>query len=73
MDKLKVNRVSKKYGSKVLLDNISFQLEENKIYGLLGRNSQGKSTLLNIIADKVFSNSGTIEINNQNIHNNDQF
>lgn len=28
MDKLKVNRVSKKYGSKVLLDNISFQLEE---------------------------------------------
>lgn len=35
MDKLKVNRVSKKYGSKVLLDNISFQLEANKFMAYL--------------------------------------
>lgn len=38
------------------------QLEENVIYGLLGRNGAGKTTLLNIIAGGIFANDGTIEI-----------
>ncbi|WP_407644690.1 ATP-binding cassette domain-containing protein [Cohnella cholangitidis] len=42
--------------------NLDLQLEENVIYGLLGRNGAGKTTLLNMIAGGIFPNYGTIEI-----------
>lgn len=60
MDKLKVRGISKRYGKKRVLDNLSFELEPAKIYGLLGRNGAGKTTLLNIITDRIFANSGQV-------------
>ncbi|MEF3306265.1 ABC transporter ATP-binding protein [Paenibacillus sp. GYB003] len=42
--------------------NLDLQLEENVIYGLLGRNGAGKTTLLNMIAGGTFPNHGTIEV-----------
>lgn len=44
-----VNNITKKYGDSKVLNNISFHLEEGKIYGLLGKNGVGKTTLLKII------------------------
>ena len=60
MDKFKVRGISKRYGKKRVLDNLSFELEPAKIYGLLGRNGAGKTTLLNIITDRIFANSGQV-------------
>ena len=38
------------YGKKMVLSNISMTLEEGRIYGLLGENGVGKTTLLNLLS-----------------------
>ncbi|MBN6887814.1 ABC-2 type transport system ATP-binding protein [Cytobacillus horneckiae] len=52
--------VSKKYGRHNGLSNISFSLEQGKIYGLLGPNGSGKSTALKLIAGLVSPTSGQV-------------
>lgn len=54
MEQLKISHLSKKFGRRVILDDVSFTLEPAKIYGLLGRNGAGKSTLLNLISNRIF-------------------
>ena len=71
MEQLTVNKLTKKYGHKVILDNLSIQLKPAKIYGLLGRNGAGKSTLLNIITNRIFPTSGEVKIGDHNINNDD--
>lgn len=56
------DHINKKYGRTHALRNLSLKLEENVIYGLLGRNGAGKSTLLNTIAGGILPDSGTIEV-----------
>lgn len=60
---LTCSNLSKKNGRRYALENLSLQLEENVIYGLLGRNGAGKTTLLNMIAGAIPPTSGTIEVN----------
>ena len=57
------NHVTKQYGDKKALDDISFTLEPGKIYGLLGSNGSGKSTAIKIINDLLKPTSGTVQIN----------
>lgn len=59
---LKVKNINHQIGNKVILDNITFDVEENSIIGLLGPNGVGKSTLLRRIANTE-ETSGTVEIN----------
>ncbi|TCZ80826.1 ABC transporter ATP-binding protein [Paenibacillus albiflavus] len=59
---LTCHNLNKQYGRTYALRNLDMQLEENVIYGLLGRNGAGKTTLLNMIAGGAFPNSGTIEV-----------
>ena len=54
-----INNLKFSYAKKVVFENISFQMELGKIYGLLGENGVGKTTLLRIIAGLVFPNEGT--------------
>lgn len=68
---VKVKNVSKSFNDSVILDDISIDFYENKIYGLLGKNGVGKTTLLNIITKQLISKSGTIEIFGQNINESD--
>ena len=44
-----IENVSKRFDQVQALKDVSFTLEEGKIYGLLGRNGAGKSTLLNVL------------------------
>lgn len=55
--------VTKQYGEKKALDNVSFTLEPGKIYGLLGPNGSGKSTAIKIINDLLQPTSGTVLVN----------
>lgn len=55
--------VTKQYGGKKALDNVSFTLEPGKIYGLLGPNGSGKSTAIKIINDLLKPTSGMVLIN----------
>lgn len=57
------NHVTKQYGDKKALDDISFTLEPGKIYGLLGPNGSGKSTAIKIINNLLKPTSGTVQIN----------
>ena len=47
---LTINQVSKVYGKKVALNQLSLELEDGKIYGLIGRNGAGKTTTIKCIA-----------------------
>ena len=51
--------------NKIVLDNISCNLKEGRIYGLLGKNGVGKTTLLHLMAGLKFPKMGTIEIDGQ--------
>lgn len=59
---LSCDKLTKKYGRTYALRDLDLQLEENVIYGLLGRNGAGKTTLLNLIAGGVFASGGTVEV-----------
>ena len=47
--KFVIEHLSKKFGAKEVLRDISFTFESGKIYGLLGRNGAGKTTLFNCL------------------------
>ncbi|WP_270530000.1 ABC transporter ATP-binding protein [Limosilactobacillus vaginalis] len=68
MEQLKISNLSKKFGCRVILDDVSFTLEPAKIYGLLGRNGAGKSTLLNLISNRIFPTSGSIKLGDQEVN-----
>ncbi|NLY62302.1 MAG: ABC transporter ATP-binding protein [Erysipelothrix sp.] len=59
---LKVYNLSKKFRNVQALKDITLEFENNRIYGLLGRNGAGKSTLVKAIGNRIFSNTGFIEI-----------
>lgn len=46
---LSVDRVTKKFGELVAVDNVSFEVNEGEIYGIAGPNGAGKTTLFNLI------------------------
>lgn len=54
--------LSKSFGSDVIFENISFQLEENEKLGILGSNGTGKSTLLKTIVGEITPDSGTVTL-----------
>lgn len=64
--KIEVKNLTKKYGKKEALKNISFQLEGSKIYGLLGRNGAGKTTFMDILAGYSLPTSGEVKVNGEN-------
>ena len=59
--------VSKSFGEKVALDNVSLSIPEGGIFGLLGPNGAGKTTLIRIINKILIPNSGQILFNGRPI------
>lgn len=54
--------IAKKFGKTTALEDITLRMEENTIYGLLGRNGAGKTTLLHIITGQLAPNQGQVTI-----------
>ena len=59
---LKIENVTKKLGTQVVLDNCSLEIKDGSVFGLIGPNGAGKSTLLRCIADIYKCDSGTITV-----------
>ena len=59
---LKVNNISFSYGNVPCLEKITLNLEEGKIYGLLGENGVGKTTLLTLLCGLKKVQAGSIEV-----------
>jgi ABC-2 type transport system ATP-binding protein len=57
-----VQGVSKRFGAVAALDDVSFDLHRNGIYGLLGRNGAGKTTLMQLLTGQQFPGGGTIRV-----------
>lgn len=57
-----VRRLSKRYPRTQALDDVSFELQEGKIYGLLGRNGSGKTTLMSLLTAQAFATSGEFTV-----------
>ena len=61
--------VSLSYGNRLILDNINFKINEGEIFGMLGPNGVGKSTIFNLITGLIKPDSGKIKINNNDVLN----
>lgn len=59
---LKVNGLTRKYGSKTALNNVTFSVEKGRIYGFIGENGAGKTTAIRAITGLSEVPEGTIEL-----------
>lgn len=64
---LTVKNVTKKYGSLVAVNNLSFEVEDGCIFGLLGLNGAGKTTTFRMILGLIDDNDGEILIDGKHI------
>lgn len=62
---LEVKHLHKSFGTLKATDDVSFQVAEGKILGLIGKNGAGKSTIFRLILDFIGKDSGTVLWNNQ--------
>ena len=62
---IEFDNISLAYGNRLILDSISFKINEGQIFGMLGPNGVGKSTIFNLITGLINPKSGTIKINNE--------
>ncbi len=64
---IEVKNLTKKYGTHIAVDNISFEVNEGEILGFLGPNGAGKSTTMNILTGYLSATNGTVSINGHDI------
>ncbi|MDD7794899.1 ABC-F family ATP-binding cassette domain-containing protein [Clostridium sp. 'White wine YQ'] len=59
---IEINNISKSFGDKLLINNFSYIFKKGDRVGIVGSNGMGKTTLINLIANKIELDSGSIEI-----------
>ena len=64
---LKIDRISSRYAQVQVLNDVSLEVKDGEVLGLLGRNGAGKSTLLKSIMGLVEVNSGSISLDGTNL------
>ncbi|MBQ3473813.1 ABC transporter ATP-binding protein [Candidatus Saccharibacteria bacterium] len=64
---IKISNVTKKYGEKKALDNVSFEVDEDEIFAFIGHNGAGKTTLIKAIVGVHDFDEGKILINGKSI------
>ena len=67
---VEVQNLKKNYGSKEAVKNISFEIKENEILGLLGPNGSGKTTTIGMMLGLLKPSGGKILINGMQIEEN---
>ncbi len=65
---LELNKISLKFGRKIILDNLSLKLNNSQILGLLGPNGVGKSTIFNIITGLISPDFGSVVIDSETVN-----
>ena len=65
---LKLEKISLKFGKKIILDNLNLKLNNGQILGLLGPNGVGKSTIFNLITGLISPDYGSIVIDTTTVN-----
>ena len=66
---IEFENVSLSYGNRLILDDINFKINEGQIFGMLGPNGVGKSTIFNLITGLIAPKSGKIKIDGEDVTN----
>ena len=66
---IEFKNISLSYGNRLILDNINFKINEGQIFGMLGPNGVGKSTIFNLLTGLITPNTGIIKINGNDVTN----
>ncbi|WP_440677379.1 ATP-binding cassette domain-containing protein [Candidatus Pelagibacter sp. HIMB1587] len=66
---IEFNNISLSYGNRLILDNLDFKINEGQIFGMLGPNGVGKSTIFNLITGLIQPNNGKIKITGKDVTN----
>ena len=64
---IEFENISLSYGNRLILDNISFKINEGQIFGMLGPNGVGKSTIFNLMTGLITPKHGKIKINGEDV------
>ena len=64
---LKVTGLKKSYGAILAVDGVSFEVMPGEIFGVIGPNGSGKTTMFNSVLGQITPNAGSIELNGKNI------
>jgi len=64
---LKVSGLKKSYGAILAVDGVSFEVLPGEIFGVIGPNGSGKTTMFNSVLGQIRPNAGRIELNGQDI------
>ena len=64
---IEFKNVSLAYGNRLILDNINFKINEGQIFGMLGPNGVGKSTIFNLITGLISPQNGKIKIEGNDV------
>ena len=64
---IEVKNVTKKYGSTIAVDDVSFEVKDGEVVGFLGPNGAGKSTTMNMITGFIEPTTGQIIVNGNDI------
>ncbi len=67
---IEINKITKRYGSKLAADNVSFTVNAGEIMGFLGPNGAGKTTTLNILTGYLSATEGSAKIDGVDIFEN---
>jgi ABC-2 type transport system ATP-binding protein len=67
---IEVKGLTKRYREVVAVDDVSFTIEKDTIYGLLGRNGAGKTTVMSILTAQNFATSGDVRVFGQSPYEN---
>jgi len=65
---LKIENLSKKFGTQKVLDEISFSVKEGSIFGFIGQNGAGKTTTMRMILGLLKKDSGEILVLDEKVH-----
>lgn len=64
---IRINNISKSFGNKKVLRDISFQVGDGKAYGLIGKNGAGKTTLMTVIAGLCRADGGNYDTQSEKV------
>ena len=59
---VQTNNISKKYKTQLALNNVNMNIAKGDIYGFVGENGSGKTTIIRIITGIIFPTSGTFKL-----------